>query len=358
MAGTTEVRAGALSESWLHDTLEQLIDQIRALLDVTGVAFVTIDADRAAIRPAAAWFATEEASRAFTPLLQRPYDPTRAGVTEAAVESGSRGADPARRRSGRAPRGCARAWSSTSTAPLAELAWDFYRTASFISCPGPDRRRAHLRRARDLLQPAAARPQRRGPAHDRGVRAARRAGARALRAARARGRPAPRGGPRQPGAAGGRRVDRPRGRLHRDRRPGGGAVGRHAGAADPLRPGRGRAARRRRERRLRAPDARPLQARRGDDRARRGDRRAVRLDDRGQRPLRALGGRDAGRELVHARPDRARRAAVRRPQRHARGPRALRRDRTCGGSPRSASARPARSRTRSSSSTSAGSPAR
>ena len=40
----------------------------------------------------------------------------------------------------------------------------------------------------------------------------------------------------------------------------------------------------------------------------------------GQRPLRALGGRDAGRELVHARPDRARRAAVRRPQRHARGP--------------------------------------
>ena len=55
--------------------------------------------------------------------------------------------------------------------------------------------------------------------------------------------------------------------------------------------------------------------------------RAVRLEDRGQRPLPALGGRDAGRELVHARPDRARRAAVRRPQRDARGPRALRRDR-------------------------------
>ena len=69
-----------LSESWLHDTLEQLIDQIRALLDVTGVAFVTIDADRAAIRPAAAWFATEEASRAFTPLLAAPLrpDPRRA----------------------------------------------------------------------------------------------------------------------------------------------------------------------------------------------------------------------------------------------------------------------------------------
>src|SRR3954452_14728765 len=88
MVATTEAQTGTVTEGWLHDTLEQLIGQIRALLDVTGVAFVTIDADRAAIRPAAAWFATEDASRAFTPLLQRPYDPTRAGVTEAAVESG------------------------------------------------------------------------------------------------------------------------------------------------------------------------------------------------------------------------------------------------------------------------------
>ncbi len=134
MAGTTQVHARALTESWLHDTLEQLIDQIRALLDVTGVAFVTIDADRAAIRPAAAWFATEEASRAFTPLLQRPYDPTRAGVTEAAVESGT---------AVLIPRVCEWAGAEGLRArlvehlaePLAELAWDFYRTASFISCP-------------------------------------------------------------------------------------------------------------------------------------------------------------------------------------------------------------------------------
>ena len=79
MAGTTEVHAGALTESWLHDTLEQLIGQIRALLDVTGVAFVTVDADRAAIRPAAAWFATEEAVarvHAAAPAPLRP-DPRR-----------------------------------------------------------------------------------------------------------------------------------------------------------------------------------------------------------------------------------------------------------------------------------------
>ncbi|MEO8688965.1 MAG: GNAT family N-acetyltransferase [Solirubrobacteraceae bacterium] len=134
MAGTTQVHARALTESWLHDTLEQLIDQIRALLDVTGVAFVTIDADRAAIRPAAAWFATEEASRAFTPLLQRPYDPARAGVTEAAVESGTAVLIP-RVGEWAGAEGLRARLVEHLAEPLAELAWDFYRTASFISCP-------------------------------------------------------------------------------------------------------------------------------------------------------------------------------------------------------------------------------
>src|ERR1700712_5219702 len=122
MAVMTDTQTGRVTEGWLHDTLEQLIAQIRALLDVSGVAFVTVDADRAAIHPAAAWFATEEASRAFTPLLQRPYDPTRAGVTEAAVESGAAvlipcvgewpGAEGLRKRLG-----------ENLDAPLAELAW-------------------------------------------------------------------------------------------------------------------------------------------------------------------------------------------------------------------------------------------
>ena len=134
MVGPTEAHAATLSESWLHDTLEQLIAQIRSLLDVTGVAFVTVDADRAAIRPAAAWFATEEASRAFTPLLQRPYDPSRAGVTEVAVESGSAVLIPSVAEWPGAEGLRARLVDHLA-APLAELAWDFYRTASFISCP-------------------------------------------------------------------------------------------------------------------------------------------------------------------------------------------------------------------------------
>ncbi|HET8755479.1 MAG TPA: SpoIIE family protein phosphatase, partial [Solirubrobacteraceae bacterium] len=38
------------------------------------------------IRPAAAWFSTPEVGEAFGAVLSRPYDPERAGITEAAIE--------------------------------------------------------------------------------------------------------------------------------------------------------------------------------------------------------------------------------------------------------------------------------
>src|SRR3954447_12528649 len=134
MVATTEAQTGTATQGGLHDTLEQLIEQIRMLLDVTGVAFVTIDPNRASIRPAAAWFASEEASRAFTPLLERPYDPERAGVTEAAVESGTAVLIP-RVADWPGATGLREGLSERLDEPLAQLAWDFYRTASFISCP-------------------------------------------------------------------------------------------------------------------------------------------------------------------------------------------------------------------------------
>src|SRR3954469_10059100 len=125
---------GTVTEGWLHDTLEQLIEQIRALLDVTGVAFVTVDEDREAIRPAAAWFVSQEASRAFSPLLARPYEPERGGVTEAAVESGTAVLIP---RMGDWPGAEAlRSRLAESLPPeAAALAWDYYASASFISAP-------------------------------------------------------------------------------------------------------------------------------------------------------------------------------------------------------------------------------
>jgi GAF domain-containing protein/GNAT superfamily N-acetyltransferase len=126
----TVAHTGTATEGWLHDTLEQIVGQIRALLDVNGVAFVTVDRQRAEISPAAAWFATEEASHAFGPLLSRPYDPRRGGVTEAALEGGESLLIP-----------CFEEWEGA--AALRERleesgfagSWDWYRTASFISCP-------------------------------------------------------------------------------------------------------------------------------------------------------------------------------------------------------------------------------
>ncbi len=118
------------SESWLRDTLDQIVEQLRSLIDVSGVAFEVVDTERCVIRPAASWFASDEASRAFTPVLARPYDPEHPGVTEAAIERGSAllirsiedwpAADALRARLERA--GAAHAWS-------------WYTGGSFVSCP-------------------------------------------------------------------------------------------------------------------------------------------------------------------------------------------------------------------------------
>ena len=220
MVGTTEAQAATLTESWLHDTLEQLISQIRALLDVTGRRLRDHRRRPRRDPPGGRVVRVRGGVARVHAAAQRPYDPTRAGVTEAAVESGTAVLIPS---VGEWPgaEGLRARLVDHLDAPLAELAWDFYRTASFISCPV----RTPGGRTFGVLaissNPPLRAAQRRGPALDRGVRAPRRAGARALRAARARGRPAPRGGARQPGAAGRRRLDRPRGRLRRDRRAGG-----------------------------------------------------------------------------------------------------------------------------------------
>ena len=117
-------------ESWLRDTLDQIVEQLRALIDVSGVAFEVVDAAHGEIRPAVSWFASEEATRAFSPVLARPFDLEHPGVTEAAIERGGAlliqsieewpSADALRDRLERA--GAAHAWS-------------WYTGGSFISCP-------------------------------------------------------------------------------------------------------------------------------------------------------------------------------------------------------------------------------
>jgi GAF domain-containing protein len=120
--------------TWLRHTLEEIIGQIRRLLDVSGCAFQVVDFEAGTIRPAATWFASDEARDAMTPVLERSYDRERPGVTEAAIERGEplliadfeqwEGATGVRTR------------LEEELAPeTARVAWDWYRSSSFISCP-------------------------------------------------------------------------------------------------------------------------------------------------------------------------------------------------------------------------------
>jgi GAF domain-containing protein len=62
------------------------VAQLRRAFDLTGCAFLMVDWTERYIRPAATWFSTPEVGDAFGAVLSRPYDPERAGITEAAIE--------------------------------------------------------------------------------------------------------------------------------------------------------------------------------------------------------------------------------------------------------------------------------
>ena len=134
-AGTEpRIEHAASSETWLRHTLEEILSQVRVLLDVDGCAFQTIDLERSHIVPAASWFETPELRTAMEPVLDRPYDPARGGVTEAAVERG----DPVLINDieGWAGAGALRTrLRNQLDEEAARTAWEWYRTSTFISCP-------------------------------------------------------------------------------------------------------------------------------------------------------------------------------------------------------------------------------
>ena len=82
------IEHAASSAVWLRQTLEEILSQVRVLLDPDGCAFQTVDWETNHITPAAAWFETPEIRAALQPVLDRPYDAARGGVTEAAIERG------------------------------------------------------------------------------------------------------------------------------------------------------------------------------------------------------------------------------------------------------------------------------
>ncbi|HUR86218.1 MAG TPA: GNAT family N-acetyltransferase [Solirubrobacteraceae bacterium] len=134
-AGTEpRIEHAETSEAWLRQTLEEILRQLRVLLEIDGCAFQIVDAEHGHIHPAAAWFETPAIRATLRPVLDRSYDADRGGVTEAAIESGRPlliddvtrwpGADALRER--------LRAQLDEATAASA---WEWYRTSSFISCP-------------------------------------------------------------------------------------------------------------------------------------------------------------------------------------------------------------------------------
>ena len=150
------IEHAAGSQAWLRRTLEEIVSQVRRLLDVTGVSFLVVDAAHAHIRPAASWFASDAVRDAFVPVLDRPYEPERAGVTEAAIERGS----PVRIER-------IEDWPGATglhdrlferlDADRAERLWDWYSSSSFLSCPvrtRDGRILGVLALARSLPQPA------------------------------------------------------------------------------------------------------------------------------------------------------------------------------------------------------------
>jgi GAF domain-containing protein/GNAT superfamily N-acetyltransferase len=128
------IEHAASSEAWLRHTLEEILMQVRVLLDIDGCAFQTVDWERGHIRPAAAWFETPAIRATLQAVLDRPYDPERGGVTEAAIEQGRPLLlDDVSQWSGRdALRARLREHLDEATA---EAAWAWYETSSFISCP-------------------------------------------------------------------------------------------------------------------------------------------------------------------------------------------------------------------------------
>ena len=150
------VEHAAGSQVWLRGTLEEIVSQCRRLLDITGVSFLVVDREQSHIHPAASWFESDAVRDAFVPVLDRPYEPERPGVTEAAIEGGApvlieRISDwPAAAR--------LEERLHDSLAPdVAPRLWDWYSSSSFLSVPvrtGDGRILGVLAMARSLPQPA------------------------------------------------------------------------------------------------------------------------------------------------------------------------------------------------------------
>jgi GAF domain-containing protein len=112
------------------DPLDLMLEHLRRLVRADAAILFSVDRDRAAIEPTASWFSSPQLREALEPALARPYDRSRPGLTEAALERG---------RPLLLPR--LEDWQAADhprehlTAASSDEAWELIRRASAIACP-------------------------------------------------------------------------------------------------------------------------------------------------------------------------------------------------------------------------------
>jgi serine phosphatase RsbU (regulator of sigma subunit) len=126
--------SGESGKAWLDASLGRLIEHVRKLVDVDGVAFLTVDADRRQIEPLADWFASPVLRDASEAANHRPYDRRRPGIVEYVLERDRPLLLPRLEAWESAPDMMAAAEEAMGDA-RAGLVWETYRAASLIAVP-------------------------------------------------------------------------------------------------------------------------------------------------------------------------------------------------------------------------------
>jgi GAF domain-containing protein len=124
----------AANEGWVAKTFTRLVEHVRSLLPVDGVAFLMVDDERNWIEAAAGWFASPDLREAVEPERKRPYNRRRPGLVEFALERDRPLVLPRVEAWEAAPDLLATIRESLGEA-RADLIWEAYRDASVISCP-------------------------------------------------------------------------------------------------------------------------------------------------------------------------------------------------------------------------------
>jgi serine phosphatase RsbU (regulator of sigma subunit) len=112
------------------DPLDLVLEHLRRLVRADAAMLMAVDRDRTTISPTASWFSSAELHAALAPVLERPYDRHRPGLTEATLE---------RARPLMLPR--LEDWEASSY--LSDLlestggsqGWELIRRASAVCCP-------------------------------------------------------------------------------------------------------------------------------------------------------------------------------------------------------------------------------